>query len=540
MKAPTVAPALAAALLALPAFAATPREGTWEIQSFDADTSVDLRLQGPEVVMHRSMRKEFGGQPYTLEHLFRGRLGEGKLTFKMLARDDPKARFEELRTVEVEFATPESMVLDGARVLFVAPPAGAPTVVAPPAPVASPEPVPVPGRSWTQGLGYLSRIVGQAGSSEELFGMYRAIAVSKEGEASLAAGEAAARRQEWKQAVAGFEGALEAGLPLSRLAAGLARAYLETKDCARAEKMIGRVVRLDPMGQAAGALAASLKTACPATKVAVPVRLDRAAAAKIVAALEGREAAGRLANPRSFDDVSEILKLDQFPLFPAAIAFISTQKDVRAQALGAQIELAWAESLQQLAEIDLNLSTRFFDLADEAEEKAATKGMSGPEFQRLKELRAKAADAQQTAEALKLSAAEHLARGVEIARQVIKQAPTEYLGYRVAADYYRLTGDWKGFDGMLARLAKANPSSNGLVFLKGVAAYQRDRDVAAASKLLRTAVKNDPRFTRAQVHLMMIQPTLEETWAEFVKLQQMSPEHPVVRWTGPGLARLRE
>ena len=193
-----------------------------------------------------------------------------------------------------------------------------------------------------------------------------------------------------------------------------------------------------------------------------------------------------------------------------------------------------------ISEALANLSARFFDLADEAEERAAAQGMSGPEFQRLKELRAKAADAQQTAEALKLSAAEHLARGVEIARQVIKQAPTEYLGYRVAADYYRLTGDWKGFDGMLARLAKANPSSNGLVFLKGVAAYQRDKDVAAASKLLRTAVANDPRFTRAQVHLVMIQPTLEETWAEFVKLQRMSPEHPVVRWTGPGLARLRE
>jgi tetratricopeptide (TPR) repeat protein len=221
------------------------------------------------------------------------------------------------------------------------------------------------------------------------------------------------------------------------------------------------------------------------------------------------------------------------------VAFISTEKDARAQALLAQMELAWAESLQQLAEIDANLAARFRELADEADRKAAASGASAADFGHLKSLRAAAADAQQTSEALKVAVADHLSRGLEVARQVIKQAPTSYLGYRVAADYYRLQGDWKSFDAMIGKLEKANPDSNGLVFLKGVVAYQRGRDTAAAIRLLRQAVVNDPRFARAQAHLVMIQPTLEETWAEFVRLKKMSPSHPIVVWTGPALERLR-
>lgn len=41
---------------------------------------------------------------------------------------------------------------------------------------------------------------------------------------------------------------------------------------------------------------------------------------------------------------------------------------------------------------------------------------------------------------------EHLANGLALANKVIKANPKDYLGYRVAADSYRLRRDWKGFD----------------------------------------------------------------------------------------------
>ena len=544
---------LAAALwlAASAARAAVPREGTWELQSFDPDVAVDVHVQGNDLVMHRAMHKEYEGAAYTLEHLFRGKLGEGKLSFQMLARDDPKAAFEDLRAVEVVVVSPEEMMLDGARLLFREGPQAAAPAPAPvqeePATAWAPAPatatamataMAVPSR-WSAGVGYLSQIVRHPATGKELAGLFRSIAVTREGAAALSAADEAFGRKEFKQAAASYEAALAAGVPVSRLVPRLAQAYLEVKDCARAEKMVARAQRLDPEGKAPAEMAVSLKKTCPAARVAsAPARLDRAAAARIVEALQAQDGTPhRLASPRSYDDVAEVLKLDQLNLFPAAVAFIGTQKDTRAQALSAQIELAWAEALQQLAEIDLNLAARFRELAERAEQRAAAGGQSAEQFKHLSALRAHASDAQQTSEALRLAASDHLARGMEVARKVIAQAPADYLGYRVAADYHRLLGDWKSFDVMMAKLEKTNPASNGLVFLKGVAAYQRGRDVAGAMKLLRAAVANDPRFARAQAHLVMIQPTLEETWVEFGKLKEMSPEHPIVRWTGPVLER---
>ncbi|HEY3451652.1 MAG TPA: hypothetical protein VGK67_35160 [Myxococcales bacterium] len=553
----TAAVAAAAAVLTSlsgsAAFAATPREGLWEVQSLDGDRAVEVRLVSGEVLLSRTLHREFNGEPYTLEHLYRGKAGEGRLTFKLFARDDPKLSFEELREVGVLIPSAEEIRLDDTILLFreglpsaAGAPAAAPTpaavaAVAAAAPPPPPAAAPTATGSWSSGIGYLSRIVRHSTTSSELLGLFKAISVSKEGEAALAAGDEAFAKKDFKQAAAAYETALAAGVPVSRLAPKLSEAWLSLKDCARAEKMIGRAQRLDPDGKQPAELAQALKKACPGAKLAAaPARLDRAAAAKIVAALEAQSGtAHRLANPRSYDDESEVLKLDQLTLFPAAVAYISTQKDVRAQALLAQMELAWAESLQQLAEIDENLAGRFRELIEDTTRGAASGGLSAEEFRHLASLKASAADSQQTSEALRMAAADHLARGLEVARAVIKQSPADYLGYRVAADYYRLQGDWRNFDAMLAKIEKTNAGSNGLVFLKGVAAYQRGRNGAEATRLLRAAVANDPRFARAQAHLVMLQPSLEETWAEFGKLKQMSPAHPIVLWTGPALEKFR-
>ncbi len=226
--------------------------------------------------------------------------------------------------------------------------------------------------------------------------------------------------------------------------------------------------------------------------------------------------------------------------FPDAVAFIATQKDVRARALHGQLELAWAEGLSSLAETNQNLADRLREFTAASEQKAAADGLNPDEFRALGQVREAVIETQQTAKVLQAAAAEHLARGLAIASEVIKANPNNYLGYRVAADSYRLQRDWKSFDKMLAKVEKTNANSNGLAFLKGVAAAQRDRDAAAATKFLSAALVKDPKFARAQAHLVLIAPTLDDAREELDKLAAISPRHPFVVWTAAAIARLEE
>lgn len=257
--------------------------------------------------------------------------------------------------------------------------------------------------------------------------------------------------------------------------------------------------------------------------------------------LERRQAElGSSVPPRSADEVMEILRLDELNRFPDAVAFIATQQDVKARALHGQLELAWAEGLSLLAEMNQNLAARLRELTVASEKKAAADGLSADEFRSLGELRAAVVETEQTAKVLEGAAAEHLARGLAIAAQVMKSNPDNYLGYRLAADSHRLKRDWKAFEKMLLKVEKANPGSNGLLFLKGVAAAQRDRDAVAAMKFLSAALQKDPKFARAQAHLVLIAPSLDEARVELSKLAEINPKHPFVVWTSGAIGKLEE
>ena len=106
--------------------------------------------------------------------------------------------------------------------------------------------------------------------------------------------------------------------------------------------------------------------------------------------------------------------------------------------------------------------------------------------------------------------------GGEAARQVIEEFPRSYLGYRVAADFYRLTKKWKQFDAVMIKLQQLNPVSVGLAFQKGVSARDRERDVVAARRWFSVALSRDARFTRASVHQMMTQ----DSYIEFERAFQ--------------------
>lgn len=386
-------------------------------------------------------------------------------------------------------------------------------------------------------LGYFAQVVSTATSATDVFAMRESITLTKDGRAALDAGEAAFAKGQFAPAAAAYQKALGAGVPVSRFAENAARAWLALKDCAHAESMVSSAQRFDPEGPEVIALVKDAVKACPKiTAKAKPAKAPK------TTTLESREAElGSGPPPTSVADVEGILRLDEVNRFPAAVAFIATQKkDVKARALHGQLELAWAEGLSLLGEMNQNLAGRLRELTTASEKKAAADGLSPDEFRELGELRAAVLETQQTAKVLETAAAEHLAKGLIIASEVIKANPNHYLGYRVAADSYRLQRDWKSFDKMLAKVEKTNPNSNGLLFLKGVAAAQRDKDATAAAKFLSAALQKDPKFARAQAHLVLIAPTLDDAREELDKLAGISPKHPFVVWTSATLAKLEE
>ena len=86
---------------------------------------------------------------------------------------------------------------------------------------------------------------------------------------------------------------------------------------------------------------------------------------------------------------------------------------------------------------------------------------------------------------------------------------------------------------IMKKLEALKPDSNGLLFLRGEAARDRDNDHSEASKLFSEALKRDPKFVRSQVALLVLQRDMSGMWTEMKKLTAMNPKHQMVVWMGP-------
>jgi hypothetical protein len=248
-----------------------------------------------------------------------------------------------------------------------------------------------------------------------------------------------------------------------------------------------------------------------------------------------------LRTPKSLDDVVEVLKLDRIDLFPESIKFATTQQGPQSLALRAQIELAWGEGQQILADLLGNASTQLRADVRSLEQKAAAGAKLDDEEQKsLASLKEVVTDLAGIEEALHVAGGKHIESGATLAKLVIDQAPNDYHGYRVAADYYRLRGDWSGFDQMVKKLEETNPKSNGLLFARGMEALLRHGDRLKAQQLFRECLERDPKFARAQVQLLLAQMQGTEAWNELKKLESISPRHQIVVWAGPAIKSQRD
>lgn len=280
---------------------------------------------------------------------------------------------------------------------------------------------------------------------------------------------------------------------------------------------------------------AGCATSAPASEArpARTVGLSFAEAKALVDSFEAKQVppGKKPAPPTSLDECVAVLKSDRLDLFPDAVQYLGTQTSPEALALRAQMRLAWGEAELTVAEVLASLADRL----DERVRALQVRKLSTTDRAALDADQARLHLYRDTDQALRQLAAEHVAVGMEEAQKVIADKPDDYVGYRVAADAHRLRSEWREFSAMVVKVEESNPDSNGLVFLRGVAAQMRDGDAVEASKLYRQALERDPQFIRAQAQLVLVQTNIFEQKKELEKLRAIAPDHQIVRWAGPGI-----
>jgi hypothetical protein len=242
-----------------------------------------------------------------------------------------------------------------------------------------------------------------------------------------------------------------------------------------------------------------------------------------------------LKDPKSLDDVMEVLRLDEIDLFPGAVRFATNEGSPRGKALAAQILIAWGDAQHLLGHLLHRASHDLEESRNRLEARRAAGKLSGADEEKLARINKSLDDLEGVERAMRLVGNRHIADGMKLAEQVIASSPSDYEGYRVAADFYRLREDWTSYDSMVKKIETLKPDSKGLVFLRAEEAWDRDHNKLEAGKLFKEALSRDPKFTRAQVALMIMQPDLNGAHAELEKLKAINPNHQIVIWMGPVL-----
>ena len=239
-----------------------------------------------------------------------------------------------------------------------------------------------------------------------------------------------------------------------------------------------------------------------------------------------------LRHPKSLADVDTILHLDQIDLFQGAVDFAAKQPGPDALSLRAQIEIAHSEAQLVVAEVIAESADGLETVIRTLRFRAESGKTSDEEKAKRTVLEATFHEAREVAWALRELAADHARNGATVAQMIMASNEKSYRGYRVAADYHRLRGDWDDFAEDLGYLARENPTSNGLLFLKGVAA-QAEGEADTAVKLYRDALARDPKFVRAQAHIVLLQTNPERAHSELAKLAELNPHHQLITYAGP-------
>jgi hypothetical protein len=236
----------------------------------------------------------------------------------------------------------------------------------------------------------------------------------------------------------------------------------------------------------------------------------------------------------SAEELLDIVMRDDIDRFEDAARFLEGKGGVDAITMSATVELLWSDAYGTVSLVARELGHR----AEVEVARLEEKHDSGREFtkddqRRLDEAKQRVEFDGKAEMALGVLSREHLASGSDIAREAIRQFPSDERTLRVAAFYYLSTGSWGRYDEVMASFHDIEADDPGLLFLRALEALRRRSSSEDARTLLKQALAKNPRLVRAQAKLVLIQEDIVASYTELTRLEAMAPSHPIVRITGP-------
>jgi hypothetical protein len=250
-----------------------------------------------------------------------------------------------------------------------------------------------------------------------------------------------------------------------------------------------------------------------------------------------------LRSPKSLDDVRAILQRDVIYLFPAGAAFARSQNTVEGRQLEATLELLMGDT-QLVASQVLTLQASWVagDLRVARAALATEKGSSSTSdrARALTQLVRAVEEGNEIADALGEVGATHVARGADVVRTLIAEAPNDARTMLLRAEVHRLRGEWTALDAALKGAEATSPAHPGVCYLRAMAQVERDRRNDRGTAMMRECLAKTPRFVRAQAALVLMARRPREALRELSRLKALNADHYLVALLEPTLAADQE
>lgn len=249
-----------------------------------------------------------------------------------------------------------------------------------------------------------------------------------------------------------------------------------------------------------------------------------------------------LRNPKSIADVRSILQRDVIYLFPAGASFARAQNTVEGRQLEATLELLMGDTQLVASQVlALQASWVSSDLRVARAALATEKGLPSTDRGRaLVQLVRAVEEGNEIADALGQVGAQHVARGAEVIRTLLVEAPNEPRTLLLRAEYHRLRGEWAELDAALKLVEASSPDHRGLCYLRAMEHVERFRKTGEGATMMRECLAKTPGFVRAQAALVLMARRPREALRELAKLKKMNEDHYLVAILEPTLAADQE
>lgn len=243
--------------------------------------------------------------------------------------------------------------------------------------------------------------------------------------------------------------------------------------------------------------------------------------------------------PQNYSQASSTLRSDNIAQFRYGMIQGESLGGAKGLSLYWQLHLAWSEALSTLAVVHRRVREAYEPKINEVRARVLSDPFNDSDLQFLQNLLRRYDELEALSQALDHEAVLMMQQAASGIRYITSTYSTSYLVHRVAADYYRMTGDWEGFDRATSEVERLNPASVGLIFARAHEALGRYGEIDKARTLLKQALLRDPEFARARVQQMLLEPNFGRFERELIEFARYRPTHQLVVWIEPLLQELR-